>query len=368
MRKSRLIKILIITFIVLLVGCMNNKQSIQHSGLNIVKWDNFYKGDNIHFYYQDLKAEELVNLEKKYDIDLETNSSELLKSIEISKWINERVKYDRNSVFKGGIINFDKILEKTDKNTKCSDEEIVSIFNQLTLANKIHSRIGILRAESEAELDGKQSYKICEIWSSKYNKWIIIDVINNSYFTDGDVPQSAVEVVEKGLDNLDIIGVKNIDKYKKDLINYLTQYTIKIDNNVFKVKKSNSYICFIKKGGTPQLQTLDGYINSTIFTDKSDLLNISPEKEYIDNKSDKKATIILSKKTIEKDIRGTLGFTLGVFKDSIMIKDYYISLNNSPWEKVGYYYNMYLPEGENSIKLSEDAKEVVREIIFDYNE
>lgn len=56
---------------------------------------------------------------------------------------------------------------------------------------------------------------VSEIWSDKYKKWIMIDVVNSCYMSKAGVPLSAIEILNNGISGLEINGVKDKNKYIK---------------------------------------------------------------------------------------------------------------------------------------------------------
>lgn len=111
-------------------------------------------------------------------------------------------------------------------------------------------------------------------------------------------------------------------------------YTIGIDNNIHDGVKSNSYITYIQSGQLPELKTIKGYIKPTIFVNNDSLFTISPKIEYKDLQNDKKPTLIISKKNIEGKEEETPSFYVASFKDSVMVTEFYISVNGADFGKV----------------------------------
>lgn len=49
-----------------------------------------------------------------------------------------------------------------------------------------------------------------------------------------------------------------------------------------------------------------------------------------------------------------------------MVTEFYISVNGADFGKVNTIFELKLKEGQNSIKLSENGKDAVREVIVNY--
>jgi hypothetical protein len=74
----------------------------------------------------------------------------------------------------------------------------------------------------------------------------MIDVSNGCYLTYNGVPLSSVEAIEKGTDNFEVERIENSKKYKKKIAKFLGAYIMPIDNSIYGIKNSNSYIVFLK--------------------------------------------------------------------------------------------------------------------------
>lgn len=367
-RKRSKFKILsffmLIFFInIFLVSC---KAGDKNKGVIIEKWDNIYEGDNIHFYYSDGKSPNPQQLKSKYSLDklVIKEKDDIGKALKITNWLNNKLKFAKNSIKKEEDIL--TILEKYKKGETVSDKEFNEIFTEGISSVGIYSRMGQFRVKDAQHTNKDDFYIVSEIWSDKYKKWIMIDVVNSCYMSKSGVPLNAVEILKNGIDSVEINGVKNKNKYKKKMERYFHSYSIAIDNNIHDGIKSNSYITYIKKGELPEIKTIKGYIKPSIFVNDDSLFNISPKSQYKDTESDKKATIIISKKNMEGKSEVNPSFYIAAFKNSVMVREFYISVNGGDFGKVNAIFELKLKEGQNSIKLSENGKDVIREVIIDY--
>lgn len=363
--KTRLIFIFAISLfsVMFFTACSSMNKD---KGVNTKKWDNFYEDNNIQFYYSDGKSPSSQQLKSKYSIDklVSKEKDEISKSIKISNWLNERLKFSKNSIKSEEDVL--TILEQYKKGETLSDKEFSEIFTESASSVGIYSRMGELRVKNAQHGKKDVSFMVSEIWSNKYNKWIMIDPVNSCYMTKGGVPLSAVELLKNGINSVEINGVKDRKKYVKNMERYMYSYTIAIDNNIHDTVKSNSYITYIPNNELPELKTIKGYIKPTIFVNKDILFNISPKIKYKESKTDKKATLIISKKNDDGKEGESPSFYIAAFKDSVMVNEYYISIDGGDFGKVNKYYEIKLKEGSNSIRLSENGKDVVRDITIEY--
>lgn len=336
----------------------------------IVKYDNFYEGDNIKFYYLDGKNDYQQKLKNKYRYDklVANGANEIDKTFEMIKWINGKAEFNINAIEVGK--NTEEIMKKVETNKVLSDDNYATLLEEGLSTININVRKGKLFASNNTKAKPRQNYKVIEVWSKVHGKWVMIDGGNGCYMTDKDMPLSAVEIIEKGIENVNIVGLENekaIKKYKKNMSKYFNSYTIEIDNNKFDEIKSNSYVTYVKNKEDAQLENKEGYIGPTIFVNKKDVFHINPEIVYHDEKNDNLPTIILSKRDTKEDTEEFIGFTAGVFKNSVMLEKYYISIDGGNFVEVSTYYDLAIMNGENSIRISEDGKTPIREIAIRKN-
>lgn len=345
-------------------------KSSEDSGLKISKWSNFYQGKNIHFYYGSSEMAILNTLKETYQLEIVVGEekNDFNKSLKLMNWVKDKLNYKDATKSSDEEVGAIDILEegKKNKNKKYySDKECTTVFNECAIALGITSRIGELIAlDNNKE---KESFKICEIWSDKYNKWIMIDVSNGCYLTYKGVPLSSVEAIEKGIDNFEVEGIENSKKYKKKIGKFFGAYIMPIDNSIYGIKNSNSYIVFLKNDNYMEIPVGICMNYPVVFTKNRSLFELSPNNKFVDKKEDKIPTLIFAKKNSKQNNNETQ-FYGGVFQDSIMIKKYYISINDSPFREVNDYFDFPIKNGVNSVKLSIDGKNVVREVAFKLKE
>lgn len=365
-RKSSIIGVVLLMFLIGGYWIYRTKMNtFFDKGTVVVKWDNWYQGNKIKFYYDDTSNSNIQELKSKNKLDevVKDSKNDLDKALKLSKWLKSKVKYEKSSMdLDDDPLN---IMAEALKGTKICGKDYTLLYSKLAESVGLRARSGEL--VKNVEESSKDIYhNVCEIWSNQDKKWIMIDVVNNVYMKQKN-PLSACEIIEKGLNNVECINMNK--KYKDDMEKYFYSYTISIDNTIYKEKKSNSYITFLKKDEIPRLQFKEEYINPTIFVNKQDLFNISPNQKYEELNEDKKGTFILSHKNIEGSKKQEPLFIVGVFKDSHMANNYYIKINDSKWKMINTYFDLKVTEGsETKIRLSLDGKNVEREVILKYVE
>ena len=369
MKKSNfIIRIVIFLIITVAIVFWNHKvrtdRSSNQEGLSITKWDNFYGGDNIHFYYLTPQNENLTNIKNKYGLTKLINSKadQLDNSIKIMEFINENVKASSESMTSDK--NAFEIMEAAFNGSKISDNDYVAIYEECLASVGINVRTGILRS-TDKKNKGKSYFNVCEVWSDKYNKWIMIDGVNGCYMKENGVPLSTLEIITKGIAKTQIALIKDTKKYVKNMSTYYESYSISIDNNKYGAPKSNSEITFLKDKQLPEIETKEGFIKPTIFVNNPTVFNISPKIVYVDTAKDKVPTLIFAKKDLKNDEKGIENFTVGVFMNSYMVTKYFLKVNGSDYIEVETFFDLKIKEGVNNIKLSLDGKTLAREVIIE---
>ncbi|MGH4123125.1 MAG: transglutaminase domain-containing protein [Clostridium sp.] len=333
-------------------------------GLKITKWENFYTGDNIHFYYLNPQNENLLKLKKTYSLDklIDGKKDQFDNSIKIMEFINGKVKAQSNSMTSDK--NALEIMQAADEGNKISDSDYATIYEECLASVGINVRSGVLRS-TDKKNSGKSYFNVCEIWSVKYNKWIMIDGVNGTYMTDAEIPLSAIEIISKGIDKVKIAVLKDTNKYVKNMKNYYESYSISVDNNKYGELKSNSKLTFLKQGLLPKIETKEGFIQPTIFVNNPKVFKISPKKEYVNKGVEKIPTLIFAKRDLKNDTEEGQNFTVGAFMNSYMLKNYFLSVNGGDYIKVDTFFDLQIVKGVNSIKLSQDGKTLEREVLIE---
>lgn len=361
--KNIIIKFLVV---VLLVGggtLLYIKFFKDNKGLLVSTWENIYNENNITLLYMEENSvdssKNLIALNKKYNIkDIISNiSDEKKKVLKTTEILNEIVEYD--GVADSISFNGNGILEEKGANKKVSGRDMAYIERDILLASGFVSRIGEFRKEAP-QFESSPSYFVVEYWSKEYKKWIMIDFRDQGYFEKENNPLSAIEIIDEKLKELIYIGNDTQNNYRKKLSEYLSSYTIAIDNTL-PMENSNSYITYCKGNKDIDLKKGSEFIKPTIFTTSKSLFQMSPtEKPTI---KDTKAYLILMKKPINETDKIT--FIVAGFKDGAVIDKPYIRINEEGFEKVDKYKDIEIKEGTNVVELSLDGVNVISKIVVE---
>lgn len=368
MKKNNIIiRIVIFMLITAAIVFWNYKTRINLSskqeGLSVTKWDNFYSGDNIHFYYLNPQNENLLKLKAKYGLAklIDTKADPLDNSIKIMEFINENVKAQSKSMTSDK--NAIEIMEAAFDGSRISDSDYVVMYEECLASVGINVRRGLLRS-TDKNNNEKSFFNVCEVWSDKYKKWVMIDGVNGCYMKEKEVPLSAVEIINKGIAKVKVELLKDTSKYIKNMSTYYESYSISVDNNKYGELKSNSEITFLKAKQLPTIETKEGFIKPTIFVNNIEAFNKSPKIEYVNTAKDKIPTLIFAKKDLKNDEKGVENFTGGAFMNSYMLSKYFVSVNGSDYIKVETFFDLKIIKGVNTIKLSQDGKTLDREVVI----
>ncbi len=135
---------------------------------------------------------------KKYNIQtIAGNGSEFGKAVNLMHEYSERLRHESNSELKSeqmdAMFLLDYALDDSEHGINCRAKS--QILNEMCLALKIYSRKVWLMPISKYDTD---CHVVNEIWDSKLNKWIMLDITNDMYWVDENkTPLSIVEIREK---------------------------------------------------------------------------------------------------------------------------------------------------------------------------
>lgn len=357
--KNIVLGILVITLSVIGFWIMSQKDGEIDYTTRVEKWDNIYSGNNIKFYYIDESVAEIATLKSKYKVEtlIKEDSSEIMKCIDINKWLAEKGEVT--------LSDMDKNKDAEELLSILISEKKISQKDYNTILQELLSSIGIKVRVGEYRLEG--NYSVLEVWDSSFNKWIMFDAITGGYFKKDKEPLSAIEVLNEDLTQFKVSGDQDSALNKKSiklLSQYLGTYSIKIDNSKYEGSIINSYITYVKDAKDVQLETSRGYIPPTIFVDNDSLFTINPNNEYVNDESDKTPTIIFAKKNIKDDDENYTKFTLGAFMNSIMMDEFYVRVNQGEFIKADTYYNLNIEKGVTTIEISLDGTNPLRQVVI----
>jgi hypothetical protein len=192
----------------------------------------------------------------------------------------------------------------------------------------------------------------------------MIDFKERVYLKEEDIPASSIEIIDNDIRKFSYVGDGNMEEYHKNIAKFLSSYTIAIDNTV-DYKRSNCFLTYRSIADDIDLKKGKIFIEPTIYTTSKDMFIISPKNT--EQKVDERPYLILMKKPVQ-DIKDYT-FVIGAFKDSSVINEYYIRINDGEMQKVStIYYEVNLEIGKNIIELSTDGLEIISKIEIERNE
>lgn len=352
-KGSLVLLIIIISFSFI----FNNK--LKH-GLKIKKWDNIYNENNINFFFSNVDDEKIKILKHTNNVEEKVKNEKdmLKKAINVIGVLNEIITFD--DIPSTNRINGFDILNDKGASKKASARDLGIIYRDVLESLGYTARLGEFK-RTNTSFNKEKSYYVVEYWSKEYNKWIMIDFIDKGYFDNNGFPCSAMELLDIEIRNLNYNGNTDRRDYIPMLKKVLYTYTINIDNTT-DMKRSNSYLTYIKDKNDIKLKFKGNYLPPTIFTENKDLMNKNPIEESISQ--DKKAYIVLMKKqedSNESDANKA-AFIIGAFNDGKVMEEYYIREKAGEFIKVKKYMDIILTEESNTIDLSLNAKDVISSI------
>lgn len=372
MKKSRVLSFLlglliIVSAIIALIYRNNDTNNIYTYKVRINQWDNVYSGENIKFYFMNKENENLSKLKSKYGIEkvIEGSKNDLEKTMLIINWLNKKFEV-RASAMKSKKTT-EKLLQEMETNRVIAVTDFNNILEDALSSIGITCRIGQFRGISNAKGIEESEYEVLEVWSDAHGKWIMIDSVLGGYILKDDIPISATEMLTSNSNNLKIHNSSNIKNYFKNITKYLATYSIKINNDKYQKNNSNSIITLVKRKDAIQIEAPNGFIQPTIFVENTKIFDTSPKIVHHNDESDEVPTIILAKKNLKEDTMDYTKFTVGAFINSYMLDKYFISINGKEYRQVKRYYDLSLPSGITTLRLSLDGKNELRKIEFEAN-
>ncbi|NFI95701.1 hypothetical protein FC961_15115 [Clostridium botulinum] len=370
--KNRL-KAILVFLICIILFVVHFSKINQVKEIEVLTWENYYNENNIAFFYDDENNEKIKSLDNTYKVKEVLNESDkeidkALKSIDI---LNAICQYDDIDDLKQKSA-YD-IFKKLGGRRKVSAKDMAIIERDLLASYGFKSRVGAFKMK-DAAFEDKYNYYVVEYWSNENNKWVMIDPLDKGYFRERDTLLSAIEVMTKEFNPLFYEGKTKEKEYKNNLKKYFGSYSIEIDNTI-KNNKSNTSITYIKNEKALELKFKDEFGAPTIFTQETKLFEKSPEDIKVGQ--DEKAYLILMEKQdlvkITENNQGkdqnkdSIFMILGAFKDGKIMDEYYLSTNNSEYEKINKYKEIEIPKGETELNLSIDGVNVISKIILRKN-
>lgn len=372
MKVSRVIGIflglaIIISAITLLALRGNSKNSSFNYNVKVLEWNNVYEGNNIHFYFNNSDPS-YTNFKNLYGLEKVTSNAQndMEKTLAVINWLNKRAKINISAMESKKTT--EQIISGLETNPVLSQKDYYIVLEDLLTSVGVFCRQGYFEATNTSDDNKSNQYNVIEIWSRLHGKWILIDGTLKDYIMMDNIPISAVELMNSDFNKLtfnDVTDSKAQKKYFKNISQYLTAYSVKINNDKFDETKSNSIITYVKDKKNIQLESAKGYSQPTIFSIDEKLFQVNPEIVYHNDNSDKVPTIIVAKRNIKEDTEEYSKFTIGAFLNSVMVDNYYLSINGGAYNQVRLYYDLSLPKGSTTISLSLDGKNELRRVVLE---
>lgn len=360
-KKNNIVKIVAVLIILGGIASLVMRKGVT-GNLEIKSWENVYNENNILFYYGEPNDEKLDALNDLYKIKTKVSKEvdPLNKAIILAELLNEIVTYDDVANLKG-TNGYDILLEKDGK-TKTSGRDMATIYRDFLTIIGLKARTGEFRKTDAKDINQK-SYFVVEFWSERENKWVMIDFMDVGYFENKGFLVSAMDVLTEEVRNYDYIGKTEKGEYISNIKGYLDTYTIAIDNTVNRLK-SNSFVMYVEDLDDIVLQFKAKYINPTIYTQNSELMNKNPMDTTI--KNDEGAYIILMKDVNDEaltDEENFKTFILGGFRNSSIMTKYYIKQNNGEFIEINDgHTKVNLDKGLNTFEISLDGVNTINKI------
>ena len=183
----------------------------------------FAKGEDFEFSY-DFDNQEYPQLIERYGIDKTAgNGTEFERSLrlmnEYAPRLHHKSDYD-NSIEMNAIALLEHSLDNKSKGINCRNK--AQILNEMCLALGIYSRKVWIMPNSGYDND---CHVVNEVWDTKLNKWVMLDITNNEYWVDENgTPLSVLEIRQKGAMQEFCTPVqagdslKNLEKRKEEYI------------------------------------------------------------------------------------------------------------------------------------------------------
>lgn len=157
----------------------------------------FAVGENHEFTY-DFDNEEYVVLKSKYGIEKYTgNGSEFDIAVRLMNEYAPRLTHESNydnhvEMSALALLEYSLNNKRQGINCRCKAQ----ILNEMLLAVGIYARKVWIMPNSGYDND---CHVVNEVWDTKLNKWIMLDITNNEYWVDENgVPLSVLEIRYKG--------------------------------------------------------------------------------------------------------------------------------------------------------------------------
>lgn len=217
----------------------------------------FRDGTDYDFRY-DFSHENYQQLKNKYDLENTAQSgTEFERALrlmnEYAPRLTHKSDYD-NRITQSSLELLEYSLDNKNQGINCRAK--AQILNEMCLSLGIYSRKVWIMPYSRYDTD---CHVVNEVWDSSLNKWVMLDITNNTYWVDeNNAPLSILEIrsklalrefctpveVGQNTDNLQKLKEKNIGNFlyiAKNMVymEYCTEYTVGESEEIYMLMLQN---------------------------------------------------------------------------------------------------------------------------------
>lgn len=168
------------------------QMSVVYSGI-LKNHEYFRTGENLSIIY-DFESEDYPVLLEEYNLaEIAGNGSEYERAVRLMKEYAPRLNHCSNfdnSVELKALSLLEFSLDEPENGINCRCK--AQVLNEMLLALNIYSRKMWIKPDS---IYDEECHVVNEVWDSKLNKWILVDISNNIYWVNKEgTPLSVLEV------------------------------------------------------------------------------------------------------------------------------------------------------------------------------
>jgi hypothetical protein len=172
------------------------------------------------FIWEKFNNPKLLELKKlcKLDTIILDSDDEFKQQLSLKNWVFNQLPLGNPSRDYSSLSSFE-ILEDRKKGHSFYCTQYSQLFIQTSIALNWYSRK--LSIDTDHSKNEKSMHHgICDIWSSKYKKWYVVDPMNNLHYEKDGIPLNSLEIRQNYINNFaeNIFGIvsnKQV-KYNKD--------------------------------------------------------------------------------------------------------------------------------------------------------
>lgn len=143
------------------------------------------------FGYQTLSDEHLRGLARKYHLYdiLSASSDDFDLTLRLADWVKSQWIHGTSGDFDPNNFNSDAVLEEASNGSQFWCHVYSMTFIQLATSLGLQARLISLSKDGYS-----RDHAVAEVWSNKYQKWIMIDVDFNIYYEKNEKPLNVLEI------------------------------------------------------------------------------------------------------------------------------------------------------------------------------